>query len=425
MKNSLRFSASVSSQWYNAVERECEAALQDTETMEKLKSHEYNLVIVEGSPLFQCYYAIPYKLRVPYVSYATYWPSMRLMSPDTLTSVPQYDFYAPGSMGVWDRLKNCFVYVLGNLYYFYPDGSLVGEYIQDRQYFTYQELASRSELWLLLNDHIVGYTRPFPPNVIPMVSIITRPAQKLSRELQKFANGASEGLIVMSLGSWLGHLPTETTTKFFEAFAKIPLRVIWKYDGVVPESTPPNVKLMHWIPQNDLLAHKNTALFISHCGINGLTEALYNGVPILGFPIFLDQPHNANTVKTKNYGSIMDISDFTTEELIQTIRHTIINPRIRQKVALASRIYHRSANETRRHVVDVLEEVGEFGGSHLRSLDIHLEWYEYMMLDVIMVFLAIASLIVYAFCWTVIWAHEKLRTRETVYTYDPDKIKFI
>lgn len=31
------------------------------------------------------------------------------------------------------------------------------------------------------------------------------------------------------------------------------MQVLWRYTGVVPEDIPKNVKLMKWLPQNDLL----------------------------------------------------------------------------------------------------------------------------------------------------------------------------
>lgn len=30
-------------------------------------------------------------------------------------------------------------------------------------------------------------------------------------------------------------------------------QVVWRYAGVPPEDVPKNVKLMQWLPQNDLL----------------------------------------------------------------------------------------------------------------------------------------------------------------------------
>jgi UDP:flavonoid glycosyltransferase YjiC (YdhE family) len=52
---------------------------------------------------------------------------------------------------------------------------------------------------------------------------------------------------------------------------------------------PENVYLQPWLPQNDILGQSNTVLFITHCGNNGLYEALYHGVPVLGIPLFSEQ----------------------------------------------------------------------------------------------------------------------------------------
>ena len=38
------------------------------------------------------------------------------------------------------------------------------------------------------------------------------------------------------------------------------------------------------VPQKQILYHSKTKLFITHCGFNGVIEALYFGKPMLGFP---------------------------------------------------------------------------------------------------------------------------------------------
>ena len=74
-------------------------------------------------------------------------------------------------------------------------------------------------------------------------------------------------------------------------FAQIKLNVVWR-DFRKLEDIPDNVKIVPWLPQNDLLGHPNTRLFITHCGVNGQHEAIYHGVPMIGFPIFSEQMYN-------------------------------------------------------------------------------------------------------------------------------------
>ena len=48
--------------------------------------------------------------------------------------------------------------------------------------------------------------------------------------------------------------------------AKLPQRVIWRYAGQRPKGLGNNTKIMEWIPQNDLIGHPKTVLFITHGG---------------------------------------------------------------------------------------------------------------------------------------------------------------
>lgn len=43
------------------------------------------------------------------------------------------------------------------------------------------------------------------------------------------------------------------------------------------------------MPQQELLAHPKTRLFVTHCGTNGVNEAIHYGVPMVGMPVFSNQ----------------------------------------------------------------------------------------------------------------------------------------
>ncbi|KAI9118174.1 hypothetical protein K1719_010506 [Acacia pycnantha] len=51
-----------------------------------------------------------------------------------------------------------------------------------------------------------------------------------------------------------------------------------------------------WCEQLKVLCHSSVAGFWSHCGWNSTLEACFAGVPILGFPIFLDQFSNCRHI---------------------------------------------------------------------------------------------------------------------------------
>jgi len=48
--------------------------------------------------------------------------------------------------------------------------------------------------------------------------------------------------------------------------------------------------IVSWCPQLDVLAHKATGCFFTHCGWNSTLEAIVNGVPMVAIPHWADQP---------------------------------------------------------------------------------------------------------------------------------------
>lgn len=69
--------------------------------------------------------------------------------------------------------------------------------------------------------------------------------------------------------------------------------------------------IRNWMPQNDILAHPNVILFISHGGLFGTSESLYHGVPFLLIPFFGDQFRNAHRVKLGGYGEFLSHTEIT------------------------------------------------------------------------------------------------------------------
>jgi UDP:flavonoid glycosyltransferase YjiC (YdhE family) len=106
-------------------------------------------------------------------------------------------------------------------------------------------------------------------------------------------------------------------------------KFLWKFETKekLPIALPKNVRIQAWMPQNDILAHPNTKLFISHCGLLSTQESLWYGVPVLGFPVFADQPQNALRLKEQEVSETMSILDFTEEELYETIKKLIEDPK--------------------------------------------------------------------------------------------------
>ena len=123
-------------------------------------------------------------------------------------------------------------------------------------------------------------------------------------------------------------MPEHLLTTFRNVFSKIPQRVFWKWEKDAQVVFPPNVVLLDWLPQQDLLAHPNARLFISHGGLLGLQEAIYHAVPLLGLPFGNDQHNNMARAKKEGYALKLDWGRLNEENLFQAITTLINDPRL-------------------------------------------------------------------------------------------------
>ena len=106
--------------------------------------------------------------------------------------------------------------------------------------------------------------------------------------------------------------------------------------GYIPSLLGSNIKVVDWLPQNDLLAHRDIKAFVSHVGHNSLYESAYHGVPVVAFPLFADQDSNAKKVVRFGLGLTVDHGSTNAQELFETIELVVNEPRY----ALLSFIMH-------------------------------------------------------------------------------------
>lgn len=55
----------------------------------------------------------------------------------------------------------------------------------------------------------------------------------------------------------------------------------------------PNIKLVDWAPQNDVLGHPSTGAFVTQGGANSMHEAIFHAVPVVVIALTADQPAHA------------------------------------------------------------------------------------------------------------------------------------
>ena len=180
----------------------------------------------------------------------------------------------------------------------------------------------------LANSHFVTHgIYPSYPNFIQIGGIHCQPGKELTGDLKKFMDSHPEGVVYVSFGSALK--PSQMTSKqknvFIDTFKELKnTPIIWKWDDN-SDGIPENVMLQKWLPQNDLLAHPNLKLFVTHGGLLSTQEALYHEVPLVGVPISNDQKPNLMRAQANGYAKMLNLQTMTKNDLLHTIKTALNN----------------------------------------------------------------------------------------------------
>jgi len=69
-----------------------------------------------------------------------------------------------------------------------------------------------------------------------------------------------------------------------------------------------------------LIGHPNVLLFLSHGGLLDTLEALYNGVPVVGIPIYGDQRINLANLEARGMGIQLQYNNITKQSVLDALR---------------------------------------------------------------------------------------------------------
>ena len=367
----------------------CANLLEDKDMEQKVSELKFDLVLLSGMEITRCYFILPYRLDIPFISVTTNMEPWVSRTPSLPSFVPQQTQYPPLTprMTFWERLTNfkehvCWVPYVDQI----PMASdeLITKYAPGKPAVSMNSLVGQSLLFLLDSDLVIDYPRPMMPNEINIGGLSLQPVQPISPELQAFVMTAKEGVIIATFGS-ISIIPEHLMLKIIAGLKLLPMDyhiiVCWHLPNV-PADIPVNIKLMKYVPQNDLLAHPKTRLFVTHCGANGHFEALAHGVPMVNIPLFYDQIYNAKRTDYHGFSKTLDILDFTPEELHATIANVMGDKRYKESISLASAIFNSQPMSPRQRAAFWVEHVLEYGGGHLRSHALDMPGYQYLMLDI-------------------------------------------
>lgn len=180
-------------------------------------------------------------------------------NPNHILQYPTYMLRFDHPMKFTERLSSLIGYFLQRHVF----GSYLEHYDQiAKKYFgedfpSLREIMATTRLVISNANPVFSNMRPQVPGSVVMGGGIHMEAPKpLPGDLKVFLDGAVEGVVYFSLGSnvFSANIPSEKQKVILEALSELPFKVIWKFETESLDGKPDNVKLVKWLPQQDVLS---------------------------------------------------------------------------------------------------------------------------------------------------------------------------
>ncbi|KAF5304918.1 hypothetical protein FQR65_LT00802 [Abscondita terminalis] len=259
------------------------------------------------------------------------------------------------------------------------------DYKQIHSKFTVGRTNVRKVSLVLLNTHYsLQSPRPTVPQIIQVGGLQLQEPKELTGNLKTIMHEASGGAILFSLGSNVksSNLNKTIIEDILKCFSKLPYTVLWKFEKSDLLNIPKNVIISDWFPQRDLLAHKNMKLFVTHGGLLSITEAIYNGVPIIGIPFYGDQSANVAESVIKGYGVCVPYLDLSERTLFSAIVEVMNNSKYQNNAQKISRIFKDQPTKPLDTAIVWVEYVLRHEGAHhLKTSALKLHWLQLYLID--------------------------------------------
>ncbi|XP_053663196.1 UDP-glucosyltransferase 2-like [Anopheles marshallii] len=306
--------------------------------------------------------------------------------------VPNHVFDVPQSMSFVQRVKN-FYYDMYEMIihevYMHPEADKIVRKLYPDAPPT-NTFYKNVRLSLSNINPIIQYKEPMMPNMIPVGGLQIMPSKPLPDDLRKVVESAKNGFILFSLGSNARSdlLGPERVRNILNAMERLPqYQFLWKFESdesKLPVPVPKNVYIRAWMPQNDLLAHPNIKLFITHSGLLSTQEAIWHGVPIVGFPLFADQFRNINYCVEVGIAKRLSMQHFQANELVQVVQEMLGNAGYSQRMKQMSRLFRDQPESPLERAVWWCEWVLRNPDAILlQSPAVYMSWFQKYSYDVL------------------------------------------
>ncbi|KOB77761.1 UDP-glycosyltransferase UGT44A2 [Operophtera brumata] len=370
---------------------DCKTLMNNHNVIHMIRTQpRYDIILVE-SYNSDCGLALAANLSAPYIAFNTQpiqpWQYNRLGISFNSAYVSQSGLPYGADPWFFERLKSFVLHHVANWVYYV--GSQVTDHVYLYKYLgddlpSLESIASNASL-LFVNTHqsvFGGVARP--DNVIDVGGIHIRPLKILPTEIERFINEAEHGVIYVNLGSTVkdSTMPKEKVNELLAAFRKLPLRILWKWDG----------------GHVDLPNHHNIKAFVSHAGVLSAIEAIDAGVPVIAIPLFGDQYGNAAALQDAGVATIVSYHDLKKAYLLDAVNE-VLDPLFQQRAKQVSRLWHDRPMSPLETAIYWTEYAARYQGApNLQSKLPSIAWFQKSQIDVAAFVLLVLLILSYVSC---------------------------
>ncbi|XP_051026304.1 UDP-glucuronosyltransferase 2B1 isoform X2 [Acomys russatus] len=322
----------IFSEYSDLVEILCKSVVWNKSLMKKLRGSKFDVILADA--VGPCGELLAELLKTPLVYSLRFFPGYQCEKysgglPLPPSYVPVALSELSDHMTFMERVKNMLYLLYFDFWFQTLNEKTWSQFYSDvlGRPTTLTEMMGKADIWLIRTYWDLGFPHPLLPNFDFVGGLHCKPAKPLPKEIEEFVQSSGEhGVVVFSLGSMVKNMTEEKANIVASALAQIPQKVLWRFDGKKPDTLGSNTRLYKWIPQNDLLGHPKTRAFITHGGTNGIYEAIYHGVPVVGIPLFGDQYDNIVRMKTKGAAVRLDFLTMSSTDLFTALKTVTDDP---------------------------------------------------------------------------------------------------
>ena len=227
---------------------------------------------------------------------------------------------------------------------------------------------------------------PLTEYVGPLLSKNPIPLSENTALKEWLESKPNRSVVYVSMGSRY-QLSKENGRAVLEGVMQTNLSLLWslkkKNQGILEglHYDSKRVFVSDWTPQFSVLGSSTIHSAVLHGGFGGLTEALWHGVPIVGFPQSVEQKVNVGRLYHSGLGLMLDKESFTASNIARHVDE-LDKGHYRHKIKLHQKMVELAGGSKR--AADLVEFYADVGYTHMvpAYVKYNWNWIQYYNADV-------------------------------------------